>query len=372
MAFKRKETPADPAPRKRRATPAKKAEPKAETKKVEEPVEEGVAEEAAPKKETKKGGIKPSGGGIKPTSGKNAAPEQPAEENDIDPDDLSWTMGGDEARARAEAEAADRDKKQEERKAKVYWPFRFGLTAPTSDKPDNYQSDIIILDANVGPRYYEHMMENPRNGFRNVPEPCPKEIDNCPICPPNGERESYFVMLLTVLNLSGYTRKKGQLAGTHIPVTKDLLALYASDHAYIYKLLEEHGSLRGIQLKMVRKYSSQVRYGIPEFVEKHDDEAIEAYIKSVDMWKPDTTLEGEVKNPDPGHLAKPFEYAGFLKKPNALDLRTRYSGAPGGGNNIGGSDGDQWGNGAYNPNGQAGGGGKLPGFDQSLSDDVPF
>jgi hypothetical protein len=267
-------------------------------------------------------------------------------------DPLSWAHSGAEAEAIAAAAVAQREEAQAERKARGYWPQRFELIPPGTQSRngpinDRHQADIILLDDAMGPSFWEHVLRNARTGRYDVIEPCPKEFDNCPICPPAGERESGFVSLLSALNINGYTIKTGARAGQHIPITKELLVPWAADFAFFAELAKEHGGLRGIQLTMTRQ--------------------------------PKVTQDGE-KLEEEDWLMHPFRYAEFLHRPSGADLRARYGGSAGGTGTGGGAapigartnNDPEWGGGRYQPGAAGGPAGKAPGGFEDLDDDVPF
>lgn len=371
-----------PAPAKARIRPA--AKPATVAPEAETPVVEKTAD-VTPKPAE----VKPKPAGIAPRSGPRAvAPAKVAEtatetETPVeDEDPLAWTHSGAEAEAIAAASVQQREEAAEERKKRGYWPQRFELIPPGTQSKhgpidDRFQADIIILDDQMGPSFYEHVLRNARTGRYDVIEPCPKERDNCPICPPVGDRESTFVSLLSVLNINGYTIKTGPRQGQFIPITKELLVPWASDMLFFAELAKEHGGLRGIQLTMTRPSKSDPRIGKPEFIGKFTDEEIEAYIKGQNMWQPKVTQEGE-KLEEEDWLMHPFRYPEFLHRPSGADLRARYSGtstatggAPIGAGGGGGAD-KEWGQSRYAPGAAGQPNGKPPtGFDD-LDDDVPF
>lgn len=358
--------PAAPVARKRVVPAAVKAEPAAEIEKVATPASPGIVRRGP-------GALKAAAQPDVPAAGEG---EAPAAVDDADP--LSWAHSGDEAAAIAAAENARREAVQEERRARGYWPQQFELIPPgtasrTGPINDRYQADIILLDEKVGPSFWRHVLKNPRTGRWDVIEPCPKEFDNCPLDPPNGERESDYVGLISVLNINGYTVKTGDRAGTHIPITKELIMAHTGDQLFFHDLVKEHGSLRGIQLTMTRSSKSDSRIGIPSFVGKFTDDEIEAFIKSQGMWKIKETREGE-KIDDEDWLMHKFNYAEFLHKPSGADLRQRYAGTAGGAP-IGARSGSdpQWGQSRYAPGAATGpSGAAATGTAMDLDDDVPF
>lgn len=335
------------------------------------PAEQEAAPEASEEKTTPTKA--PAGGGIVRSTDRPApTPAAAPEEESGDP--LAWTRQGGDAEAKAAAEAERREQAREERRARGYWPRRFQLIPPGTpgrNGPinDRYQADIVLLDDKPGPSYYEHLMRNPRTGRLDVYEPCPKEYDSCILCPPSGEYDSQYVMLLTVMNLRGFTYQKGPRMGQHVPITHELLAPLASDQAFFYDLYKEHGTLRGIQLTMTCSSRSDPRIGKPSFVGKFSDEEIEKFVRDNGMWQDKMTQEGE-KIADAGWIVQPFTYSEFLHKPTGADLRQRYTAQQGGsGTPVGAVNGNdpQWGSSRYQP-----GTAQPPQNYDELEDDVPF
>lgn len=248
----------------------------------------------------------PSAPAIQPTVGRGPAAQPPLDD---------WARSGTAGIAASEAA---KQRAQEERSQRAYWPIRFYL----KQQPGENQADVIILDHQPGPRYYEHAMRNPRTGFYDLYEPCPKEWDSCPLCPPNGEKDSYYVMLLTVLSLKGYTSREG----VYVPVTKELLAVKLSDHQFFDQLFLEKGTLRGQHILMTRGPGRGANHGTPEWKTTYPDASIEELIKASNLWVPKVDRDGNEYAPA-DHMMHPFEYARFLKRPSGADLRARYGGA---------------------------------------------
>jgi hypothetical protein len=82
-------------------------------------------------------------------------------------------------------------------------PYRFWL-------PVGKQVEGVVLDTELGPCFYEHQLQNPRTGKWDIYEGCPKEYEHCPLCDGvAGGKESYYVMMLTVMVLDPYINKQG-------------------------------------------------------------------------------------------------------------------------------------------------------------------
>ena len=394
MGFKVKTPAATAAPPKEEAAAKPAAAKKVVAKK--DPVKTGpdaaptpdVAETvAAPKTAeqlaTEAAAKAPEAGGIVTPRMRSAATKPAAEAG---PDDTTakaeepsenledWTHSGEDAAAMAAAIAAKRDEEREARRKRGYFPNKFELIPPSMDYPNRYQADIIVLDVKMGPALNLHVLKNPRSGRYDVNEPCPKEWDNCPICPPHGERDSVFVALLTVLNLNGYTNKNGDF----VPVTKELLVIPSAEQAFFHALARERGEagLRGLQLTMNRNDRNVSRIGIPSDPRWHTEEALAKFLQENGMWKERRTRpsnefpEGEVIGPE-DWMMHAFTYSDFLHKPSGADLRKRYQngGAPIGAAASGG-DASQWGQGRYEPGAATAPGGAN--FAADLDDDVPF
>lgn len=305
-------------------------------------------------------------------------------------DDMeSWGHTGAEAEAMSNQQTAERERAREERRARGYWPRKFELIPPGTQSRngpinDRFQADVIVLDAKPTPSFWLHVLKNPRTGRFDVNEPCPKEWDSCPVCPPNGQYDSRFVFLLSVLNITGYTRQTGANAGEFVPITHEIMVVETDNQAFFYNLIRERGDagIRGLQLTMTRTDRNSPRIGVPSFPNGadaptfHDDAAIEAFIRQNGMWKEKKTQEGEVLAGE-DWLMHPHRYSEFLHKPSGADLRQRYQAGAGGApiGARGGDDAGQWGRhepGAATPPGGGQSWGDQVAGAAELDDDVPF
>ncbi|KRW94269.1 hypothetical protein [Paracoccus sp. MKU1] len=260
--------------------------------------------------------------------------------------DLSWVRTGMSGAQTSTAINQQVEQRRAEARERGYFPNRYYLRPTPGNTGQDHIGQIIILDAEPGPRYWEHALTDSRTGRKSNFEPCPKEFDNCPLCPPNGSDESYWVMLLTVLNLKGYYNRN---TGQHVHPTKELLAVKVSQHQVFDRLYQNHGTLRGLQLTMIRDGNRSPSIGNLDPatpVVRHEDAAIEAYLGQNGKLTPLVSRrDGRVIDPDPRHMMKPYDYATFLHRPEADRLRRLYGGvAPMGHSQYGGGqDQGQWG-----------------------------
>jgi hypothetical protein len=295
-------------------------------------------------------------------------------------DDLdSWTHSGDEALAIAQREQAAREQAAAERRARGYWPRMAELIPPSAQYPDRYQADYIITDEKLGPAFYKHTQKNPRTGRLDVHEPCPKEWDNCPLCPPAGQFESRYGALLTGLNIMGYTVQKGERAGTFIPVTQELMFLEPAEQAFFAAIHRERGTLRGLQVTMTRADKNSPWSGVPSNPRFHTEETLRKFLTDQGMMRPKMTQSGEVLDAREDWMMFPIRYADFLHRPSGADLRARYQGGAGAPVGARTASDPQWGGGRYEPGatpppgqGANGGWGQTVSSTADLDDDVPF
>ena len=209
--------------------------------------------------------------------------------------------------------------RQQQRREQGYAPFRYWL-------PVGAQGDIIILDNELGPCFYEHAVPGPGNDWSKVThELCPKEYETCPLCAgQQGQKESYYIMFLSIIDLRPYTKRDG----TVINWGRKLLAVKAQQQNYFVRLLERcNNNLRGTHLLMTRDAQQSFNIGNPEYITSYTEEQIAQSFS-----------HPEVKSAQDGRVLKlanadmfPYEYGRVFKRPTGEDLRRRYGGvAPAG------------------------------------------
>jgi hypothetical protein len=249
-------------------------------------------------------------------------------------------MTGGAARAAQEAEIIRQKEADERRASGVYMPFRFYMKYPET-------KEIIVLDAQPGPCFYEHSLKNPRTDRWDITELCPKTFEPCPIC--SGEvkmegagKESYYVMMLTVMDMTPYfknDKRPGAEAGAKIevPYSRKLLAVKAADQGFFIRQFDRKGTLRGMHLLMARDSKDVSSIGRPElqlgteenpdFNGFHSDEAIMDSFGSPEVK--DTTSGKVIKQANVDCYA--FDYGKLFSKPDGATLRKKYhvGGVPG-------------------------------------------
>lgn len=252
------------------------------------------------------------------------------------PNDMSWALTGNDARAAAEAEVIKHKEAAERRASGLYMPFRFFMRYPATN-------DIIVLDTLPGPSFYEHNLKNPATDKWDIYETCPKTMEPCPIC--SGEvkglegtgKDSYFVMMLSVIDLVPYIKTdKKTGATTEIPFSRKLLPVKTAEQGFFMRQLDRKGTLRGMHLLMARDTKEMSSIGRPELVlgsaEDPDFNGWHSEADIIDAFGSDAVLGEQGKILKPANInCYPFEYSKLFQKPSGENLRKKYhvGGVPG-------------------------------------------
>lgn len=259
--------------------------------------------------------------------------------------DMSWVRTGNEAVQFSQAVNYQEEQRRAEQRERGYWPKRFRMPWRPGPTGRDNMGRVIFLDAVPGPRYWEHALRNPDTGFDDLYEPCPHEWESCPLCASGGK--PYVVGLFTVLNMNGYM-KKDKATGRvteHVHPTKELFAVKKRYLATFDRLVEEYGSMRGLEVRLVRNGDKSAVHGEIDPVSRivqHSDADIEAYLRQMGKWVPKVNREGQVLEPE-NWMHGPFDYGTFLHKPEASRLRGLYGGlAPVGSSDFHAGGQGQW------------------------------
>lgn len=255
-------------------------------------------------------------------------------------EDTSWMHSGDAGAAQAERVRQERAAKEAENALKPVKPMRYKLAYNLNNTGMGESGDFVILDAKPGPRFWEHRTRNPRTGYWTEFEQCPHEWDNCPLCPPDGEKSPYYVMMLTVIDMRPFTDREGK----EWAATRKLLPVKIEQQGFFDQLYKTHGTLRGLHLIATRdggKMSAEIGNNI-QFDSIHTEEEMIEYCKTYGLWEEYRQDSGRVIWAE-GEFIQPYSYGKIFEKPSGAKLRLKYN-RNDGGSHIGGA-GDQQGDG---------------------------
>lgn len=224
-----------------------------------------------------------------------------------------WMKTGQVARATTDQAIQEQEIRREQRQRQRALPYEFWMRT-------GEQRDIVILDAEPGPCFWEHNLQNPATGHYDIYELCPKEFDHCPLCEGvAGAKDSVYTMFLTVLDITPGQRDK---EGRELPYRRKLLRVKQREHGFFYRTFDRHGTLRGVHLLMSRDNDTDPRHGRPEFVALYTEEQI------VGAYSHDAIIsqrDGRVIVEANGWL-QPTDYEAVFEKPSGEALRRRYGG----------------------------------------------
>ncbi len=154
---------------------------------------------------------------------------------------------------------------------KTYLPYRYRAGWK---KGDDF-NPVIFLDNSLEDAFFfhEHGVQDARGNFGRDFEVCVKETDNCPMCKlaDGGAKNigrSNYMMLLSVLDLRGYTNKDGE----KVPHSRKLFAVKGLQIQDWMKILEraekKYGTLRGVYVEIGRSGDKEAGTGKPLPLEK--------------------------------------------------------------------------------------------------------
>lgn len=183
--------------------------------------------------------------------------------------------------------------------------------------PYNTTKEGIILDNDIfSAGVLEHCLQDPQTQRYNIFELCVAETEICPLC--SMGNHAAWVMLLTVLDLSPYTTKKGK----HVPFSKKLLVIKQSNAAVFNSIQQRQNGLRGCHLDFVRGGDKSPSIGTPNFVKKYSESELVSKYNT-----PEIKENGRVIR-TAGHFLRPFNYDEVFVLRTAEELRRIYGGEP--------------------------------------------
>lgn len=238
-------------------------------------------------------------------------------------------MGYENIRAQSEQQALLAQQRAQER-IDGYQPLRFYLPDPTKlgVTREELQATVVILDDAPSFAVHEHSFPNPqtgRYGKGSFTHLCLANEGHCPACDAD-QRDPYFALFLTVQDMRGYMNSQN----IWVPHSKKLLAVKNNNQEYFFRQYERHGTLRGMELLMVRSDKRGANHGNPEFVNLHDEETIIQTFQNPQRMSQDGQRVVKEENED----CYAYDYAKIFPKPDYQQMLERFGGAPAAGSHV--------------------------------------
>lgn len=224
------------------------------------------------------------------------------------------------------AQQAQREQVRAQERQDGYKPLRFYLPSPNKPgiMPHELEASIIVLDHEPSFAVHEHAFPDPRTGRMgrgSFTELCIAQDGHCPACDAD-TKDPYFALFLTVIDTRGYNANQGQ--GPWVPYSRKLLVVKNRNQDFFFRQFERHGTLRGMELLMIRNDPRGANHGNPEFVQFHEEAVLEQYYYNERVMAQD----GQRVIREEGEDMHPFDYAKVFPKPDYDFLLQKYGGAP--------------------------------------------
>lgn len=218
---------------------------------------------------------------------------------------------GAEGRRKMEEEDERQAARREAAAMNTNMPFRFFC-------PVGETREVVIVDNAPDFFRYEHNLKDTRSGKWSIFCACINESANCPVCKVS-ERQSYFAMYLTVIDLTPYESEKHGV----VEWSKKLMVVKAAQQKKITRLWERHGTLRGMVLSMTRDGEKDASIGNDiEFVEFIEEDELLSYENSYTYQKDGKDTTKDII----GH--EPCDYDELFPQPTEQQLRAIVGGRP--------------------------------------------
>lgn len=192
---------------------------------------------------------------------------------------------------------------------KKYVPSRFRCAKGETKR-------IVLLDVKFTFGMREHSLQGADGKWTT--ERCISEWDTCPIC--STSASVYDIALLTVLDLTPWTKKNDDGTTTEYAYTKRVLAVKKGDLAAFSGLLNVHGSFRGLVLDMTRGTGDkESAIGKPTYVATLSDEDLIEEFGSEEVL----SEQGKVIRPA-NDAVNAFNYDRYYSAPSRSELSNKY------------------------------------------------
>lgn len=204
---------------------------------------------------------------------------------------------------------------------KLFTPSRFKIQqiseAEQAQGITTRTKQIVVLDDKFTFGMKEHSLQGPDGKW--VTERCLSEWDTCPLCSRDNV-SVYDVALLTVLDLTPWTKTNPDGTTTEYAYTKRVLAVKKGDLAAFSGLLNVHGSFRGLILNMTRGTApKKTASGDPTFVGILTEDEMISEFGSAEVL----SEKGNVIRPANDTIF-PFNYDRFYPVPSRSELSRKY------------------------------------------------
>lgn len=172
---------------------------------------------------------------------------------------------------RAEAEKTKQDTRRQQARDQATTPLKpFRLYLKSGDT-----KEIVILDDALEDLFftYEHNLKNPQSGYWDIYTGCTKENQVCPVCE-GTNRESYYALMLSVIDFTPYTDRKG----VEHEFSRKLMCVKPAQIGKFLRFVKKKGTLRGAVFELSRDGDSDPQIGNDiEFVEFMEEDELSSY-----------------------------------------------------------------------------------------------
>lgn len=181
------------------------------------------------------------------------------------------------------------------------------------------EGQVVIVDEAPDWFRYEHNLMDPRTNKWDVYCACVNDHMNCPVCRV-AQRPSYFALFLTVIDLSPYEDKHGNV----IEWSKKLFVVKTNQQKKFARYYQQHGTLRGMILNCRRDGEKDAAIG--------NDIEFQGFMDEEELLTYETVVEYEDRNHNQktreiiGH--EPFDYDALFPMPTEQQLRAIAGGRP--------------------------------------------
>lgn len=192
---------------------------------------------------------------------------------------------GEEGRRRMLEEQERQEARKEAQASMSGMPFRFFC-------PVGETREVIVVDDAPNFFRHEHNLKD-SSGRWSIFTSCIEDRANCPVCASNPDKQAYFAMYLTVIDLTPYVNKDN----IEVPWSKKLMVVKSTQQKKIMRLYERTGNLRGMILSMTRDGDKDAAIGNDiEFAgEVLDEDALAEYVNVyMNKENKEITIDGSV------------------------------------------------------------------------------